>query len=339
MAILAAMTFDLTFGPGGAVRLNNSLTHDIPAQSLSHIASAMLPFHSSNFMTMPPPVSPLPGPISTLEFRMPDPVQCGRGGVDKKNPLHSMDRVLRTAARSETAAPGRKRRRSGSARIPPPPEGPEDCCICLEIGGIRYFHIITITRGVPPPRALSPHPNPQRHDLPCQHSFHAPCLWGVLTNLCLGSHSMMRCPLCRYSVDRYDLQAMGYDVRPSNLRRISWGCTAYHDLVTGALSAVSIHPGGNSALSRSSRVTRAILRSATLTSMDGYVFNTCLLSLHRMIFHKINFAESLHQQMLLMPARGNDPAATCDERIAFVNSSLDCHIDVLIHTAQQRPEG
>ena len=42
--------------------------------------------------------------------------------------------------------------------------------------------------------------------LPCGHCFHRTCIFSVLTTSTLGSNSMMRCPLCRHMLDRYDLQ-------------------------------------------------------------------------------------------------------------------------------------
>ena len=41
--------------------------------------------------------------------------------------------------------------------------------------------------------------------LPCGHVFHRICVFAILTTSTLGSDSMMRCPLCRYKLDRYDV--------------------------------------------------------------------------------------------------------------------------------------
>jgi hypothetical protein len=57
------------------------------------------------------------------------------------------------------------------------------CSICIE-------HIKQMTRAI---------------SLPCGHCFHRICIFAVLTTSTLGSNSMMRCPLCRYRLDRYDL--------------------------------------------------------------------------------------------------------------------------------------
>ena len=42
--------------------------------------------------------------------------------------------------------------------------------------------------------------------LPCGHVFHRICVFAILTTSTLGSDSMMRCPLCRYKLDRHDLE-------------------------------------------------------------------------------------------------------------------------------------
>jgi hypothetical protein len=42
--------------------------------------------------------------------------------------------------------------------------------------------------------------------MPCGHIFHRMCVFSVLTTTTYGSDSMMRCPMCRYKLDRHDLQ-------------------------------------------------------------------------------------------------------------------------------------
>lgn len=126
---------------------------------------------------------------------------------------------------------------------------------------------------------------------------------------------MIRCPMCRYSVDRYDLRTMGYNVSPLELKRIARGCTAFRFLMHSHQSVL-----------RLSQVAHAIQDASSLTAKDGFIFNTCLLSLHRMIFQKASFAESLHAQLQL---HRNPPLDRC----SFISSSLACHVDVLMHTS------
>lgn len=46
--------------------------------------------------------------------------------------------------------------------------------------------------------------------IPCGHTFHRICIFSVLTTTTMGSDSMMRCPLCRYRLDRYDLLRVNF---------------------------------------------------------------------------------------------------------------------------------
>lgn len=171
------------------------------------------------------------------------------------------------------------------------------CCVCLEPTG-----------EVQAPSA----------SLGCNHCLHSLCLWGVLTNPCLGANSMMRCPMCREVVDRHGLAALGYDVSPRHLARVSRGCDAFRGLVSNDVTGPLDTP-------RTVLVSRAVLSAATLTAVDGFVYNACLLALDRMIHHKRQFTASLNAHL----ATRRTP-----DRCDFIASSLACHVDVLIHTAQ-----
>lgn len=150
--------------------------------------------------------------------------------------------------------------------------------------------------------------------LPCRHRLHGKCLWGILTSTSLGAVSMMRCPLCRQSMDRYDLAALQYPVSPSELARVSRGCGAWRSLLGGSLGVPS------------ARVAASIQRCASLTARDGFVYNACVLALERMLHHKAGFARSLFAQLAA-------PLPTTADRCAFIDSSLACHVEVLIRTA------
>jgi hypothetical protein len=84
----------------------------------------------------------------------------------------------------DTAATQRKRKRVTSS---PNPNQSHECSICLE-------PVVSLDTGV----ALS-------ITFPCKHVFHRVCVFAVLTTSTLGSDSMMRCPMCRYKLDRHDL--------------------------------------------------------------------------------------------------------------------------------------
>ena len=76
---------------------------------------------------------------------------------------------------------------------------------------------------------------------------------------------------------------------------------------------------------------RCMVQSRSLTSADGFLYNTCLLSLDRMLFHKENFVKMLQSQLAIMQHR---ESMLTD----FIDSSLACHVDVLIHTSNNQQD-
>ena len=150
----------------------------------------------------------------------------------------------------------------------------------------------------------------------CSHVLHAHCLWGMLTSTVFGSGSMMRCPLCREEVDRYDLLVMGYvAARPSRLRVIDRACNAFSSLIGDHHPA---DPRG----SRSEQCAYTIQVASKLCASDRFLYNVCLLALERMVQHKRSFALSL--------PRDADPDT--------VDSMLACHVDVLLHISGHHQE-
>lgn len=206
--------------------------------------------------------------------------------------------------RRGTGTPSRNvRRRRGSPTVPD--EVRPLCCVCLD--------------PVEDDAAQLPE---------CQHTLHARCLWGVLTPACLGASSMMRCPLCRHPLDRPALVALGYDVGPRTLARVAHACQAYRQLLSGN-PATETGPRADEA--PAAPLVRAIRAAATLTARDGFVYNTCLLALERMIRHKRTLSHSLAQQLAAWHA-----APPADETVTFdavLAASVACHVDVLIHSA------
>ena len=55
--------------------------------------------------------------------------------------------------------------------------------------------------------------------------------------------------------------------------------------------------------------------------MDGFIYNTCLLALERMIYHKVMLARSIQLQLI------NVTTNQC----ALIDSMITCHIEVLLH--------
>lgn len=259
------------------------------------------------------PNTTMPGPITTLDFPDPQPTTAADGGTTSKR---------RTALQSSHRASGAARSRKRARSAPPVVVTKDDgcCCVCLDTLSLA---------------------DRQQQLLPCKHRLHARCLWGVLTSVTLGASSMMRCPLCRCAIDRHDLQAMGYAVGPARLGTVARACRALWSLVhndlhpTAAADAHHHEP-------RAQLVARAVRRSAGLSAVDGFLYNTCILSLERMLHHKINFVHTLREQLAVVtsshrPNAGRRP--TVIDRADFIASSLACHVDVLIHTANHlQPE-
>ena len=144
---------------------------------------------------------------------------------------------------------------------------------------------------------------------------------------------MMKCPMCRAPVDRHDLLRAGYAVSPRRLSRgppSAWrGASApkqvgraCHALRALLVDRQRIQPPW---------VIRYLVDSRSLTSMDGFVYNTCLLSLERMLHHKGNFVRTLQNQLAIMQHRSH-------MLTDFIDSSLACHVDVLIHTSNNQQD-
>lgn len=228
----------------------------------------------------------MPSPISTVDFPLPTAVR-------------------RTKRKRTLPALARQRGRtivqfSGSY------QAPETCCVCLD--GL----LLTAADEV---------------ELPgCRHRLHSRCLWAVLTGPSLGADSMMRCPMCRQALDRYDLRDMGCAVGPADLRCLAQACHAFRSLLTSRTGRLH----AEDPVAHATQVAHAIRQAATLTARDGFVYNTCILSLERMLDHKLQFVNTLAVQ-LSVQRRGVWPAGAVTD---FVDSALACHVDVLRATAR-----
>ena len=172
----------------------------------------------------------------------------------------------------------------------------DDCVVCLE--------------ALPPRGTLT---------LPCKHVFHRTCIFSVLTSPVLGACSMLRCPMCRMSVDRHDLRAMGLDVSPQRLALAHQRCSSLRHLASG-FSLYSSHQP----------VLRGIAvlvqQCADTEAADGFLYNAAILAIERSLFHRMNLVKSLEMQLRTPRNRRFDP-------VEFIRTSLACHVEVLIHTA------
>lgn len=205
--------------------------------------------------------------------------------------------------------PTRKRRRS-------PQQVPSDACaICLEDLHEKPLHACVPRRRM---RAST-------QTLPCLHGYHPACLWAVLNNPGLGANSMMKCPLCRGPVDRHDLARSGYDVSPSRLDRMSPTTLRAPDASQVSRACVAFRALLQHQRLQPPQLVRYLVDSRSLTAADGFLYNTCLLSLDRMLFHKRNFVKMLQSQLAIMQHREH-------MLMDFIDSTLACHVDVLIHT-------
>lgn len=172
------------------------------------------------------------------------------------------------------------------------------CCVCLE----TLF-----------PNAVATLPS-------CHHQLHRRCLFGVLSSGALGAQGMVRCPLCRAAVDRYDCGDLGMDVRPAALRAVAQRCAAVRALTDGA-ARWAAPPA-----SPSEAVARLVAQSTHTCAADGFVYNCAILAIERSLYHRrtlsLSLAIDLHRN--LAPAAADLPA--------YIDTTVMCHVEVLMHT-------
>jgi hypothetical protein len=159
--------------------------------------------------------------------------------------------------------------------------------------------------------------------LPCGHRLHPRCLYGLLTLPVLGAGGMMRCPMCRYAVDRYDLRdAIGLDVSPAQLRRVAQRCDAMRALGGG---------GGPSAAPEHGAVAGLVRRLAAARASDGFCYNSVLLCLDRALFHRRGLVLGLANQLAQEFNRTSGDGSM--DETDFINNAVACHVKVLMNTA------
>lgn len=239
-----------------------------------------------------------PVPLTTAFFPDNNPATCAR---KRKAPV--CDSLGMHGGR-------RQRRRKTESQLV------NNCSICLTF--LRPCTRVCVAAKKLDPVGHSPTPV----TFPCGHAFHRGCVHQLLTAPTIGPSAMMRCPMCRAPLDRYDLHNMGYVVSPRTLAVIVRRCDALSVLGKTAGVARIAHRTSQPV----SRVLAGIIRQcAGTTASDGFVYNTAVLALDRAMFHRRDLVESLKQQL-------RDQQNTRFDAVAFIQTAVDCHIEVLIRT-------
>ena len=144
----------------------------------------------------------------------------------------------------------------------------------------------------------------------------------------LGARSMVHCPMCRYALDRHDLEsALGCDVSVWRLAQTERRCKSLRQLTDGC---TPLAMGSTEPVSRV--VARLVQDCNEMTADDGFVYNVAVLAIERSLFHRSNFVRSLAIQL---QARRNHS----QDAIEFIKENLACHVDVLIRTSNSVQEG
>lgn len=161
----------------------------------------------------------------------------------------------------------------------------------------------------------------------CDHRLHHQCLWGILPVSALGGCTMLRCPMCRATMDRYTLRLLGYDVSVPNLRVVSRGCQDFRDMlhVNPMMGLLQVDGGQSPNPDSRRRMVHRILNTCLLGPADGFLYNVCVLAIDRMIADKRSFATNLRVQVATADA--------CTDVHALVQAAVACHVDVLIHAS------
>ena len=169
-----------------------------------------------------------------------------------------------------------------------------DCCIYLE----------TVSSGL-------------AATLPCEHVLHRLCLFSLMNSPVLGALSMVRCPLCRYAIDRYDLRGT-CDVTVPRVIQTAKRCAGIR-LLTNGYHLSPVDPP--------SRIVARLIQDCKDTSADdGFVYNIAILSIERAISHRLRFVQTLAMQLQAPQNQLHDP-------LEFISENLACHVEVLMRVA------
>lgn len=112
---------------------------------------------------------------------------------------------------------------------------------------------------------------------------------------------------------------MGYDAIPSRLILTQRRCNGLRRLACGVPRTST------------QSVAKLVQQCADTTAADGLFYNVSILALERALFHRITFRRSLEYDL------GQSRNHAFDQW-QFIQSSLACHIDVLMHTSNVTTE-
>ena len=152
--------------------------------------------------------------------------------------------------------------------------------------------------------------------LPCGHTFHTRCLYGLSPCASMGAMSAMCCPLCRESIYRNDLSDMGISVMVRDLKRSDQHCGRIRNILSGRVHT-------EASLFQNLRGLRR------LQSADGFIRSACTLHIERSIFHKLQLATQLHRlqkDQLSQESKKTTNVDLCD----LYTMAIACHVEVLV---------
>lgn len=156
--------------------------------------------------------------------------------------------------------------------------------------------------------------------LPCGHKLHYKCCMALVPvyNV-LGSLSMQRCPMCRTEISTEDIPAI-------------IGCPTANSvnflIMAHRRATFTRHVFCSSGYANSENKYAIVKQLNKTRSSDGFVYNTALLCLDRMIQNKIGFCNLL---TYMLRTQWEHIADEC----VFIDTHLAGHVDFLMHTSGQ----
>lgn len=151
--------------------------------------------------------------------------------------------------------------------------------------------------------------------LPCDHTFHTRCLFGLSPCASTGATSAMCCPLCRESIYRNELSDMGISVTVRDLKRSDQHCYKIRNILSGR-----VHTEAS--------LFQHLRGLSHLQSADGFIRSACTLHIERSIFHKLQLVTQLHRLQKEQLSHGSSVTGVglCD----LYDMAIACHVEVLI---------
>jgi hypothetical protein len=138
---------------------------------------------------------------------------------------------------------------------------------------------------------------------------------------------MVRCPLCRYELDRYDLRGMAFRCDPAQLRSAHVHCLSLRALLYGEEAAAAMEED----VPPMQRVGRLVLRCKDTDVTDGLVYNVCLLAIERALFLRVHMVDRLRGDLEDQHRRHQQPGCFPFDEYRYIQNSLQVHVEVLLH--------